>query len=269
MPSKTEKIAIEIRKKIIEMHQRGPNIGSALSAADILAVLYFDIMNIKSPDDPSRDRFILSKGHAVSALYAVLSIKGFFKKELLDTYVRNDSLLCGHPCRRNLPGIEASTGSLGHGLPISIGIALAAKKDGKKFKVYVLMGDGECQEGSVWEGAMIASRLKLDNLIGIIDANNLQGYDRVSNIQPIETFRAKWKAFGWAVKEVDGHDVDSLKATLRNTPFSKDKPSMIIAKTVKGKGIREAEDKMEWHYFNIAEDKVRFYIEQLENGECG
>ena len=127
------------------------------------------------------------------------------------------------------------------------------------------MGDGECQEGSVWEGAMLASRLKLDNLIGIIDANNLQGYERVSNIQPIETFKAKWEAFGWAVEEVDGHNTDSLKDKLKKTPFSKDRPSMIIAKTVKGKGIREAEDKMEWHYYNVTKDKVRFYIEQLEN----
>lgn len=262
---KIEDIAREIRKCIIKMHQRGPNLGSALSIADILAVLYFDIMRIKSPGDPDRDRFILSKGHAVSGLYAALALKGFFRKGSLDSYLRDGSVLCGHPARGCVPGIEASTGSLGHGLPIGAGMALAAKHDKKRFRIYVLMGDGECQEGTVWEAAMLASRLKLDNLVGIIDANNLQGYDRVSSIQPVETFKAKWKAFGWGVCEVNGHNVSDLRSALKRAPFIRKRPSMIIARTVKGKGIKEAEDKLGWHYFSIPKDKVQSFIDRLED----
>lgn len=264
MKKSAEKIAGEIRKKIIKMHMRGPNVGSALSCADMLAVLYFDIMKIKSPVDPERDRFILSKGHAVSALYAALSEKGFINDTLLDQYLADGSILYGHPVRGSIPGIEVTTGSLGHGLPIAIGMAMGAKNDHKRYRIFVLMGDGECQEGSVWEGAMLASRLQLNNITVIIDANNLQGYDRVENIQPISTFAAKWRAFGWWVAEADGHNIGELRSVLQNVPFIKDRPSIVIAHTVKGKGVPEMEDKLGWHYYSVSEDKVDSFISELE-----
>jgi transketolase len=260
-----EKRAREIRKRIIQMHRRGPSVGSSLSAVDILTVLYFEVMDIKTSDDPERDRFILSKGHAASALYATLAEKGFIRDEILEDYLKDGSILYGHPVKGSLPGIEASTGSLGHGLPIAIGIAWAAKNDNKKFKVYVLVGDGECQEGSIWEAANLATRLKLDNLVVIIDANNLQGYERVDNIQSINTFKSKWQAFGWVTREVNGHNISELKDVLKNIPFDKGKPSLIVARTVKGKGIREMENKLEWHYFSVPEDKVKLFIDELEN----
>lgn len=265
MKKSTEKIAKEIRKEIIKMHQRGPHVGSALSAVDILAVLYFDIMNIRSFKDPNRDRFILSKGHAVSALYATFLKKGYLDRNVLEKYICKGGVLYGHPVRGSIPGIEVSTGSLGHGLSVGIGIALAAKNDNKKFRIYILMGDGECQEGSVWEGAIQASRLKLDNIIVIIDANNLQGYDKVENIQPLSTFKRKWEAFGWGVKEVNGHNIAELKDVLEYTPFIKDKPSVIIAYTVKGKGVTEMENQLCWHYFSISKDKVGLFIKKLKN----
>ena len=262
--TKLQGISREIRKKLVRMHQTGPHFGSAMSIVDILAVLYFRVMNIKSPDDPHRDRFILSKGHAVSALYVTLAKKGFFQEELLDKYLSDGGELYGHPVRGSVPGIEASSGSLGHGLAIGAGMALAAQRDGKDFRVFVLMGDGEIQEGSVWEAAILAQRLKLDNLIAVIDANKLQGFDRVDNIQPIRTFARKWEAFGWDVKEVDGHNYRELEETFKQVPFSKEKPSLIIAHTVKGKGIAEIEDKFECHYFSVKPEQVERFLQELD-----
>ena len=262
-----EKISREIRKYIILMHQQGTGVGSSLSIVDILVTLYFDVMNITSPDDPTRDRFILSKGHAASALYATLAKKGFFDEAVLEDYFSDGRTLWAHPVRGSLPGIEASTGSLGHGLPIAAGVALAAKRDNKDFRVYALLGDGECQEGSVWETAMIAARLELNNMIVIIDANDCQGYDRVEEIQPISTFRAKWESFGWNVEEVDGHDLHALKKTFKSIPQRNKKPSLVIARTVMGKGIAEMEDKLEWHYYSVPKDKVEPFISELEAKE--
>ena len=259
-----EKISTEIRKRLVTMHQTGSHFGSAMSIVDILTVLYFKIMNIPSPDDPDRDRFILSKGHATSAWYTTLAKKGFFPEEILDTYLDDGGQLYGHPVRGGVPGVEASTGSLGHGINIGIGMALAAQNDGKDYKVYVLMGDGELQEGSVWEGAMLASRLKLDNLVAIIDANKLQGFDRVENIQPINTFQKKWEAFGWIVKEVDGHDHGELEATFHEVPFKSGCPSVVIAHTIKCKGVPEMENKFESHYLSVPKDKVEQYVKELD-----
>lgn len=264
MEHSTKDIAKEIRKTIIKMHQRGPHVGATLSAVDILAVLYFDIMHIPSPSDPDRDRFILSKGHAASALYATLAMKGFINEILLEQYLANNSILFGHPVKGTAPGIEASTGSLGHGLSIGIGMAWAAKNDRKKIKIYILMGDGECQEGSVWEAAILASRLKLDNIIAIIDANNLQGYEKVENIQPVNSLKKKWEAFGWKVGEVDGHNVNKLKRVLKNLPQNTGKPYILIAHTVKGKGIAEMENNLEWHYFSVPKNKVESFIKELD-----
>lgn len=265
MESSLKEVAKNIRKDIVSMHQRGTNVGSAMSIVDILVVLYFDVMNIKSADDPQRDRFILSKGHAVSALYSTLANKRFFSHSLLKEYLTDASVLYGHPVRRSIAGIEVSTGSLGHGLPIAVGMALAAKNDNQEFKTYVLMGDGECQEGSVWEGAMIAARLKLNNIVAVIDANNLQGYDRVEKIQPVSTFKSKWEAFGWNVLEVDGHNIDQLKKAFKELPNDNDKPSVVIAHTIKGKGVAEMEGKLGWHYYSVPKDKVELFINEIEN----
>lgn len=265
------RISREIRKKLVRMHRTGSHFGSAMSIVDILAVLYHRVMRIESPDDPDRDRFILSKGHAASAWYATLVSKGFAPPEVLENYLADGSSLYGHPVRGGLPGIEASTGALGHGLPIGIGLALAARKDRNPGRVFVLMGDGETQEGSVWEGAMLASRLKLDNLIAIIDANGFQGFDEVANIQPIETFRPRWEAFGWAVRDVDGHDHRALESCLRAVPFAPAQPSLVIARTVKCKGVPEMEGRFESHYLSVRRDKAESYIAELDRclGEEG
>jgi transketolase len=261
--SNTKNIARDIRKSLVRMHTVGSHFGSAMSIVDILSVLYFRILRIDSPSDPARDRFLLSKGHAASAWYATLARKGFCPLELLDKYAANGGPLCGHPVRGAIPGIEASTGSLGHGLPIGAGMAWAARNDGTGARVFVLMGDGEVQEGSVWEAAILAARLQLENLTAIIDANNLQGFDRVENIQPIRTLPGKFAAFGWGVKEVDGHDHEALFRVFSALPFAAGKPSMVIAHTVKGKGIKDMEGKLECHYLSVPRDKVEKYIEEL------
>lgn len=257
-------IAKEVRKRLIKMHRNGPHIGSAMSIVDILTVLYFDTMNITSPRDPDRDRFILSKGHAVSVLYAILVKKGFIDERLLEKYLANNSVLYGHPVLGSVAGIEASTGSLGHGLPIGVGMAIAAKHNKRKFKIFVLMGDGECQEGSVWEAAISASRLKLDNMIAVIDANNLQGYEVTDNIQPVSSLKSKWESFGWDVTETDGNDTDKLKDAFRKMHTGVGKPHLVIAHTIKGKGVAEMENKMEWHYLSVPENKVEAFIDEID-----
>lgn len=261
----TLEISREIRKNLVRMHQKGSHFGSAMSIVDILAVLYFRVMNIAAPDDPDRDRFILSKGHATSAWYATLARKGFVDGKILDTYLKDGGQLYGHPVRGGVPGVETSTGSLGHGINIGAGMALAAKNDGKGYRVYVLMGDGEIQEGSVWEGAILAARLTLDNLVAVVDANNLQGFDVVENIQPIPTFRGKWEAFGWGAREVDGHNHGELETAFRAAPFRPGCPSVIIARTTKCKGVKEMEGCFESHYLSVPKDKVECYCRDLED----
>ncbi|HOO78372.1 MAG TPA: transketolase [bacterium] len=259
-----KKRAAETRRRLVRMHKTGSHFGSAMSIADILTVLYFRVLRIGSPDDPGRDRFLLSKGHAASCWYATLVARGFAPPEVLEDYLADGSSLYGHPVRNGLPGIEASTGALGHGLPIGAGMALAARNDGKGYRVFVLMGDGETQEGSVWEGAMLASRLKLDNLTAIIDANNFQGFDCVENIQPISSFRPRWEAFGWAVREVDGHDHERLEEVLASVPFETGKPSLVVARTVKGKGVGDMEGKFESHYLSVPRDKIETYCREID-----
>jgi len=258
-------ISQKIRTRIIRMHLQGTGVGSSLSITDILTILYFDTMNIKTPNDPDRDRFVLSKGHAAAALYATLEQKQFFNSGVLDNYLDEGGPLRTHPTKGSLPGIEATTGSLGHGFPIAVGMAWAAKQDNKNYRVYTLMGDGECQEGSVWETAMIAARLKLNNLIGIIDVNDCQGYGRVDPILPLNSFKAKWESFGWNVVEVDGHNIRKLKKVFKQVPVTNDKPSMIIAHTVMGKGIREMEGKFEWHYYSVPKEKEKCFISEIED----
>lgn len=260
-------IAREIRKDVVRMHRIGSNVGSAMSLVDILTVLYFDQMHIPSPDDPARDRFILSKGHAAAALYATLAQKGFIERSGLSRFLADGSPLTGHPCAGLVPGVELSTGSLGHGLAITVGMALAARHDDQKHRFFVLMGDGELQEGTVWEAANQAARLGLDSITAVVDANNHQGYDRVEEIQPVESLASRFEAFGWAATEVDGHDMAQLSESFARTPFEPGKPSILIARTVLGKGVAEMEDKLGWHYFSVPEEKVDAFVAEIDGRE--
>ncbi|MGC8694748.1 MAG: transketolase [Candidatus Micrarchaeia archaeon] len=264
-------ISKDIRKKLIYIHSRSneSHIGSSLSIVDILVVLYFKILNVypKDPDNPNRDRLLLSKGHAATALYAVLAKREFFEDTILDTFAENNSKISVHTERFSVPGIEISSGSLGHALSIGIGISFIAKKEDKKFKTYVIMSDGECEEGSNWEAAISASRFKLDNLIVIVDMNGLQGYEKTDNIQNLSLLKDKWKAFGWSVRQINGHDFAELEKTFNSIPFEKGKPSVIIAETIKGKGIKEMENKLEWHYKSPKLENIEKYIKSLERDE--
>jgi len=257
----------ELRKTILKTICKGGggHIPASLSIVEILTVLYSGILKIdpKKPDNPSRDRFILSKGHAGVALYALLAEKGFFDKGLLDTFGKKGTILGGHPDMHKVPGVEASTGALGHGFPFGAGIALAGKLDKRDYRVFVLLGDGECQEGSIWEAALFAPQHKLDNLVAIIDYNRHQAMDRVDNIVSVDPLADKWKAFGWEVREVDGHNMDELDKILRSVPFSKGKPSMVIARTIKGKGVSFMEDKSIWHYRLPDEEETRIICDEL------
>jgi len=261
-------IAKEIRKKVLKMvfDSRTPHLGSSLSAVDILTVLYFKILKIdpKNPLDENRDRFILSKGHAAAALYAALAERGFFPKEILDGYCRDGGKLPGHSTRGCVPGVEVSTGSLGHGLPMGAGMAIAAKNDGKNYRIFILMSDGECEEGSVWEAALFASHHQLDNLIGIIDYNKLQAFGRTNEILNLEPLKKKWEDFGWKVKEVDGHSFSEIEESLSKIPFEKGKPSLLICHTIKGKGVSFIEDKLEWHYKNLTKEEYDMALKELK-----
>lgn len=259
------KLSIEVRKDIVKMHVRGTNIGGAMSVTDILVSLYFNIMNFDSPKCPQRDRLVLSKGHCVSALYSCLAHLGFLEKEKLSTYLHDNSPLTGHPVLKKIPGLEASTGSLGHGLPIAIGIAHSAGLDKKSFHTYTILGDGECQEGSVWEGANLASRLCLDNLTVIVDANKIQAYDRVDTIMPIKMLADKFKAFGFNTIEINGHDHQEINQALSRDKIIKNMPRAVIAHTTKGKGISEMEDCLEWHYFSTPKEKLEPFIKELDS----
>ncbi len=261
------KISKEIRKKVLKMafESHTSHIGSSLSIVDILTLLYFKILSIdpQNPLDESRDRFILSKGHAVAALYATLAERSFFSEEILDDYCRNAKKLPGHSTRNCVPGVEVSTGSLGHGLSMGAGIAITAKNDGKDYRIFVLMSDGECEEGSVWEAAMFASHHQLDNLIGIIDYNKLQALGKIDEIMALEPLREKWTAFGWQVKEIDGHNFSEIEKSLYKIPFSKGKPNLLIAHTIKGKGVSFMENKLEWHYKNLTKEEYELALKEL------
>ncbi|WIF95310.1 transketolase [Caminicella sporogenes] len=246
-----EKIAVQIRKDIINMiaEAGSGHPGGSLSAADIITALYFKKMNI-DPENPNwedRDRFVLSKGHAAPVLYAALARRGYFSPDELLKLRKINSMLQGHPDMKGTPGIEMSTGSLGQGFSASIGMALASKLDGKKNRIYVLLGDGEINEGIVWEGAMAAAHYKLDNLTAILDYNGLQidgKNEEVMNIKPVDE---KWKSFGWHVIEIDGHNFEEIFKAFDEAESVKGKPTMIIAKTVKGKGVSFMENKVGWH----------------------
>jgi len=259
--------AKKLRREIIQMAFKGHGIhlSSCLSIADILVVLYWNILKIKpkNPDYPKRDRFILSKGHAASALYAILAQKGFFPKKILETYGQEGTLLGAHPEYKTLPGIELSTGSSGHGLSVGIGMALAAKLNSYPSRIFVLLSDGECDEGSVWEAALFAGHHCLDNLVVIVDYNKFQAFGKIKEVIDLEPFVNKWRSFGWVTKEIDGHNLKQLQKTFNSVPLLKNKPTAIIAHTIAGKGVSFIENKIEWHYFNLSDEQYKKAIKEL------
>jgi transketolase len=242
--------------KIFECSQRG-HLGATYSLIEILRVLYDDILrfDIRNPRWDKRDRCILSKGHGCLALYVILADKGFYPEEELWKFCRSNGILGGHPDSNKIPGVEVSTGALGHGLSIGVGFALAARFNKADHRVFVVVGDGECNEGSIWEAAMSAGNRNLSNLCVLIDYNKQQSYDTTFSVQNLEPLLDKWKSFKFAVDEVDGHDVEALKKALTRVPFEKDKPTAIICHTVKGKGIEFAENNLAWHHKSKVSDK--------------
>ena len=234
------------------------HIASSLSPIDLLVSLYFRILNIspKHSNDPLRDRFIFSKGHGGLGLYSVLAEAGFFPHSYLKRYGKDGSKLAVHPVRGSVPGIEATTGSLGHGLPMGLGLALAARRDRQAWRSFVLMSDGECDEGANWEAIMLAGHLSLDNLVAIVDYNKLQGFGRTEEVLNLEPFGAKWRAARWATVEIDGHDFSAIEVALRRIPHAKGKPTVVIAHTIKGKGVPYMENTLAWHYLNVKPDDL-------------
>tara|TARA_B100000900_G_C20597394_1_gene723990 strand:+ start:523 stop:1326 length:804 start_codon:yes stop_codon:yes gene_type:complete len=263
-----EQLAKKIRIHSVKMANSGggSHIGSALSIADILGVLYSGVLklNPKDPSDPKRDRFILSKGHAGAAVYAALAEVGFFSKSLLSTHYQDGSNLSGHVSHKGVPGVEFSTGSLGHGLGIGAGIAKAAKINKNKYKTYVLLSDGECDEGSVWEAAMFSAHHRLNNLIAIVDYNKLQSLDTVEKTLGLEPFKFKWESFGWHVIEVDGHNYDQLHEALFAGSKTSGKPTVLICHTIKGKGVSFMENSVLWHYRCPKGKEFELALEELK-----
>ena len=263
------KLAWRIRYHTLRMthRARSSHIGTNFSMAELLAVLYGRILRVdpSAPEWPDRDRFILSKGHGCAALYAVLAECGFFPLDWLDTFYQNGSFLAGHITDANVPGVEVSTGSLGHGLPMAAGMALAAKRDGKSYRVFALLSDGECDEGSTWEPILFAPHHRLDNLIAIVDYNKIQSLGTVKEVLGLEPFAEKWRAFGWAVREIDGHNLVEVETALAEVPFVTGRPSCVIAHTIKGKGVSFMEDKLLWHYRSPQGEEFEAALAELED----
>jgi transketolase len=253
MPKQLKRKANEIRLSAMTMthHSRLGHTGGDLSASDILATLYLgDVLKVNpaEPSWPQRDRFIMSKGHCSGAFYSTLAFRGFFPRSMLATFMDPLSMLNGHPDRNKLSGVEANTGPLGHGLPIAVGCALAARMRGESWRTFVLTGDGELNEGSNWEAAMTARQYELDSLVVIVDRNRIQQGDFTDKIIRMDPMGAKWEAFGFAVVEVDGHDHEALLECFARLPLEKGKPTCIVANTIKGKGVSFAENKPAWHH---------------------
>jgi len=250
-PKTLNNMAQDFRINILDMvkDSKEGHLGACFSCIEILTSLYFNIMNIDplNPEWDQRDYFILSKGHASFAQYVTLAHREFFSKDLLKTAGFKDTILGGHPDRDKVPGIDVSTGSLGHGLSIAAGISIAAKHDKRPNRVFTLIGDGECQEGSIWEAAMFAAEHKLDNMIAIIDCNSLQAIGKISEVLSIEPIVQKWESFGWSCLEVDGHDCNELISAFSKIPYKKNYPTAIIARTTKGKGVSYMENEIMWH----------------------
>jgi transketolase len=247
----TRQLAGRVRAWAVRMvhHANASHIGTSLSMADLLAVLYHSVLHVDPgrPDWPERDRFILSKGHGAAALYATLAERGFFPQAWLKTYCDDGSPLAGH-VTHHVPGVDFSTGSLGHGLSLGCGVALAGQRDGKAYRVFVQLSDGECDEGAVWEAALFAPHHRLDNLVALIDHNKIQSFGSVKEVLDLSPLADKWRAFGWSVREIDGHDHEHIHAALQAVPFESGRPSLVIAHTIKGKGVSYMENALAWHY---------------------
>jgi transketolase len=261
---KARTLRIEILRMLTEAGSG--HTGGSLSAADIVTALYFYKMrhNPKDPKWRERDRFILSKGHAAPVLYAALALTGYFDKSLLKTLRKLGSPLQGHPCSKVLPGVEISTGSLGQGLSIANGIALGLKMDGLNSRVYCLLGDGEIQEGQVWEAAMTAAHYKLDNLCAVIDNNGLQIDGHCCDVMYIEPIVKKWEAFGWHVIDINGHEIEAILVALDEAETVKGRPTMIVARTVKGKGVSLFEGKVEYHGMAPTPEELEIALKELQ-----
>ncbi len=264
--SKYRRLAQLIRGYAVKMTncRSSGHVGSSLSMADIVAVLYERILRVDpaNPRWPERDRFILSKGHAAAGVYGALVEKGFFPKEWVDTYYGDDGRLCGH-ISHHVPGVEFSTGSLGHGLPVAAGMALAAKRNKRSYRIFCLMSDGDCNEGSTWEAMMFSAQHGFDNLTAIVDANKIQALGKVTDIINMEPFAEKVEDFGWAVDEIDGHDFEQIEKALLAVPFRKGKPSFIIARTIKGKGVKSIENTVSSHYRCIPNEELKAVYAEL------
>ncbi len=256
---KSEELALRVRREALKMvtNAKASHIGGALSIADIISVLYNDVLRYRAnePNWIDRDRLILSKGHACTSLYAALALLGFYPIEELLNYAKDGSRLMSHISHK-VPGVEFSTGSLGHGLPFGCGKALAAKRSGKEWRTFVIMSDGELDEGSNWEAILFAPHHKLDNLIVIVDYNKIQSLGNVSEVLDLEPLSDKFRAFQWSVIEVDGHDHGAIRKALLSAPFEAGKPSIIIAHTIKGKGVTFMENNNLWHYRNPSEEQL-------------
>lgn len=261
----------QIRKDIVTLihHAGGGHIGGDMSVTDILVTLYYKHMNCspENANDPNRDRFILSKGHCVEALYCILADKGFFPKSDLDHYSAYCSKYIGHPSSK-VNGVEMSSGSLGHGLSVSVGMALAGKKDGAPYRVYTVLGDGELAEGSVWEGVMAGGHFKLDNLAAFVDRNRLQISGSTEDVMAQDSQEERWAAFGWHVISVPGNDTDSLDRAVEEAKNTKGKPTVIIANTTKGYGVSFMENKAVWHHKSVSDEEYELAIKELERREA-
>jgi transketolase len=261
-----------LRRHIVNMAaDSGAHVGGSLSVVEILTVLYFDgVLRVDpaAPESDGRDYLLFSKGHASAALYGALAERGFFPVAELAAYKRMGSRLAGHPAK-SIPGVELATGSLGHGLAVGNGLALAGRYDGRDYRVFVVMGDGECQEGVVWEAAMAAAHYRLDNLVAIVDRNGVQEDGPTETIMALEPFAEKWRAFNWEVREVDGHDVAALSQALHAVPFVAGRPSLLLARTVKGKGLSFAENTHAWHYGKLSPEQRAQALAELAASRAG
>lgn len=264
----TPAFAVTLRKHVLRMTSRAKSshVGSAFSMADVIAVLYGGVLNVDParPDWDHRDRFVLSKGHAGSCLYAALMERGFFSEDVLNTYYSNGSILSGHVSHKGVPGVEFSTGSLGHGLGVATGMAMAGKMKGHDHRVFCVLSDGECDEGSNWEAFLFAAHHKLDNLVTIIDYNKIQSLASVADTLALEPFADKLRAMNWSVSEVDGHDHVALRTLLESLPLETGRPSVILAHTTKGKGVSFMEDTVLWHYRTAQGDEFDAAMAELD-----
>lgn len=264
-----KELALDVRRQVLQMTHcaRSSHVGSSFSVVDLLAVLYTRILKVR-PNEPQwreRDRFLLSKGHGAAALYAILAKRGFFPEGRLAEFYGDGTLLAGHVTHHGVPGVEVSTGSLGHGLPMGCGMALAAKRDGSSARVFVILSDGECDEGSNWEAALFAPHHRLDNLTAIIDYNKIQSFGAVADVLNLHPLADKWRAFGWTVSEIDGHNCEQILAVLSQLPAQLGRPTCVIANTVKGKGVSFMEDQLLWHYRPPDAEELQRALLELES----